>query len=238
MGALIHFENRVSDSPLVERVWRCHSERGGEFASVAASHFEIAITRLRGQTICALRGPETKGTVVDCPGDGEWLGIRFKVGTFMPEFLPGRLRDLNDVTLGGASARAFWLKGSAWEYPSFDNAEEFVRRLARAGLVTRDPAIDGILDAQPLALSARSAQRRFLRSTGITHTAHSQICRFRRALQMLRDGVSIADTVYDTGYFDQAHLTRAVRRFAGMTPAKVQRRDTQVSFLYKTEPSR
>jgi hypothetical protein len=39
-STFILFEDRLSDSPLVERVWRCHSERAGKFLSVAASHFE------------------------------------------------------------------------------------------------------------------------------------------------------------------------------------------------------
>ena len=75
------FEDRLSDSPFVERVWRCHSERAGTFLSMAASHWEMVVTRHRGKTFLTLRGPETKATTADCPAEGEWLGIRFKLGT-------------------------------------------------------------------------------------------------------------------------------------------------------------
>jgi hypothetical protein len=78
-----------------------------------------------------LRGPESKATRADCPADGEWLGIRFKLGTFIPALLPGNLRDRRDVTLPGASKHRFWLNGSAWEYPDFENADVFVARLVR-----------------------------------------------------------------------------------------------------------
>ena len=44
------FEDRVSDSPFIERVWRSHSRRGGTFLSLAACHFEMAVTRHRGTT--------------------------------------------------------------------------------------------------------------------------------------------------------------------------------------------
>jgi hypothetical protein len=27
-------------------------------------------------------------TTIDCPAEGEWLGIRFKLGTFLPQFAP------------------------------------------------------------------------------------------------------------------------------------------------------
>ena len=53
------FDDRPTDWPLIERVWHCPSERGGRFVSIAASHFEMAVTRLRGKTFLTLRGPET-----------------------------------------------------------------------------------------------------------------------------------------------------------------------------------
>jgi hypothetical protein len=237
-GTFIVFEDRPSDSPFVEKIWRCHSERGGAFLSVAASHFEMAVTRHRGKIFITLRGPETKATTVDCPAEGEWLGIRFKLGTFMPRFLPGTLRDQKDVTLPGATSRSFWLNSSAWQYPDFDNAETFVRRLAKAGVISRDSAVDAALQHQPRALSVRSTQRHFLGATGITYATFRQIERARYATNLLRDGVSILDTVHLAGYFDQAHLTRSLKYLIGQTPAKIIQAEKQLSFLYKTEPPR
>ena len=125
----IHFEDRDSDHPFIEKVWRCHNDRADTFLSVAANSFEMAITRLGGKSFLTLRGPETKATVFDCPADGEWIGIRFKAGAFMPRFLPGSLRDHRDVTLPAATGHSFWLNGSALDYPDFGNAAVFVRRL-------------------------------------------------------------------------------------------------------------
>jgi hypothetical protein len=53
-------DDRPSDSPFIERVWSCHSEQGGLFTSVASSHWELVVTRLGGQAIVTLRGPETR----------------------------------------------------------------------------------------------------------------------------------------------------------------------------------
>lgn len=108
----LRFEDRDSDHPFVEKVWRCHSERADSFLSVAASNFEMAITRLGGRSFLTLRGPETKAAALDCPAEGEWIGIRFKVGAFMPRLLPGSLRDHKDLTLPSATGRSFWLNGS------------------------------------------------------------------------------------------------------------------------------
>ena len=68
------------------------------FVSIAQGHFGIAVTRHRGRMIMTLRGPETTATPAACPAEGEWLGIRFKLGTFMPRLTPGKLRDRRDVT--------------------------------------------------------------------------------------------------------------------------------------------
>jgi|SRR5215475_6960846 len=230
----IVFDDRPSDSPFVERVWRCHSERAGTFHSMAASHWEMVVTRHQGKAFLTVRGPETKATTADCPAEGEWVAIRFKLGTFMP-LLPARdLRDRTDVTLPEATGRSFWLNGSAWEYPNFENAETFVKRLVQAGLIAVDLTVDSALQGQPRELSLRSAQRHFLQATGITHSAIRQIERARRATNLLKQGVSILDTVHQAGYFDQAHLTRSLKYLIGQTPAQISRAEEQLSFLYKT----
>ena len=230
----IHFEDRVSDHPFVERVWRCRSDRADTFLSVAANNFEMALTRLRGKTFLTLRGPETMATTMACPAEGEWIGIRFRVGTFMPRFLPGTLRDHRDVALPPATGHSFWLNGSALDYPDLDNAETFIKRLAKSGMLARDPIVEDTLQRRPGELSLRSVQRHFLRSTGVTYETFRQIERARCATNLLREGVSILDVVSRLGYFDQAHLTRSVRRFIGETPGKIIEGHKQLSFLYKT----
>lgn len=232
----LQFEDRPSDSPMIERVWRCHSERAGTFQSVASSHCELVVSRLRGKTWVTLRGPETRASEVDCPAEGEWLGIRFAFGTYLPHHPAATLRDRQDVNLPGNTQRSFWLQGSSWEYPGFESAEALVADLARAGLLARDPAVAAALQGEWQALSRRSTQRHFLMATGMTHSTYRQIQRARYAVDLLRRGVSIIDTTHLAGYFDQAHLTRSLRHRIGETPARLLRGKQQLSFLYKTAP--
>ena len=231
----LSIEDRRSDSTLVERVWRSHSEHAGMILSVAASHFEMVVTRLPGTTVLTLRGPETKATTADYPPDADWIGIRFKLGTFVPTLLPGNMRDRRDVTLPGASTQRFWLQGSAWEYPTFENADVFVARLVRKGVIARDAIVDDVIHKHSPTLSLRSTQRHFLRATGITYSTWRQIERARYATTLLQEGVSILDTVERAGYFDQPHLTRSLARRIGQTPTEIIRGRQQLSFLYKTE---
>jgi hypothetical protein len=236
MPDVLTIEDRLSDVPGVERIWRCRSDRGGAFLSIAESRFEMAVTRHQGRTFITLRGPETMATPADCPADGEWLGIRFAHGAYMPALPPGDVRDRRDATLPDASARSFWLDGSAWEYPDFENADTFVARLFRRGILVRDPVVSAVLRGNVDERSLRTAQRHVLRATGLSQRAIVQIERARHATQLLRAGLPILDVVHEAGYYDQADLTRSLRRRIGLTPLQVARRVEQLSFLYKTTP--
>ena len=231
---LIVFEDRSSDSRFVERIFRSHTTRSGSFVSLAHSHCGLVFSRWRDQVRVTLRGPETKPSPAECPADGEWIGINLALGTYFPHYPAATLRDRRDADLPIVSDRAFWLLGSAWEFPTFENAETFVARLVKTGVITRDPAVSAALGGEWKELSRRSAQRHFLQATGVTRRTHLQIERARFAANRLRQGASILDVVHEGGYFDQAHLTHALRRFIGETPAQIQRQERQLSLLYPT----
>ena len=116
--------------------------------------------------------------------------------------------------------RSCGLNGSVLDYPDFDNAEIFVKRLAKSGILARDPIVEETLQPRPGELSLRSVQRYFLRFTGVTYATFRQIERARYATNLLREGVSILDVVSRLGYFDQAHFTRAFERIAGRPPGR------------------
>jgi len=231
-------EERPSDSPFVDRIWRSHSEGTAPFLSIAVSRCELVVTKLHGKITMMVRGPETKATPLgDSPSDGEWFGILLKLGTFLPH-LPTRSLLDTGVTLPEATDNTFWLSGSAWEFPTSDNAEIFVRRLVRAGLLVRDPVIEAALQGQIKDLTPRSVQYHFLQATGITQNMARQIERARSATLLIQQGVSISETILEAGYYDQPHLTRSLQRFIGQTPAELlhHSRPEQLSFLYKTTP--
>jgi hypothetical protein len=205
---------------------------------MASSHVEIAITRQNGRVFATVRGPETKATRAECPAGGDWLGIRFKLGTYLPSFAPGDLKDRHDVTLPDASEPIVLAERVRVGVPRFRECGYVVTRLVRKGILVRDDTIDASL-CGPDSLPARSTQRHFLRATGITRSTARQIERARYATALLRQSVSILDTVYEAGYFDQAHLTRSLKTLIGQTPSRIAQGTQQLSFLYKTTtPSR
>ncbi len=217
---LFEFETRVSDSPYVERIWRTRSVPAEAFISIAAGNWELNVTRQRGDVFVAILGPEAQASTAAIPDDAEFFGIQFKVGTFMPA-LPLLSLANGGIVLPGSIDGAFRLHGSAWDMPDFDNAEAFVARLVREGLLVRDIAVEAALLERPVDMSPRSLQRRMLRVTGLTLGMQRQIERAMKAVELLENGVTIMDAVELAGYADQAHLTRSLRRFVGQTPAQI-----------------
>jgi len=232
-------EERPSDSPFVERIWLRQSESSaGSFISMAEAHWVMVMTKYRDRTILTVHGPETRATPAYAPADAEYFAIVFKPGAFMP-ILPARITvDRRDVDLPEATSKSFWLNDSAWEFPDFENADTFVDRLARNGLLVRDPVVEAVLQGQPVKMSPRTMQRHFLEATGLTYTTVRQIERARHATTLLKQGVSILDAIHEAGYFDQPHLTRSLKHYVGLTPAQIldKGRSERLSLLYKTAP--
>ena len=232
------FDERPSDSPFVERIWRTRSERVETFISVAVSQWELVVWTQDGKTQMTVRGPETHATYAPVPENAEFFGIFFKHGTYMPH-LPFTQLINEGIDLPAAGSQTFWLNGSTWQFPTYDNADTFVNRLVQEGLIAYEPNVEAALKGVlPDDYSLRTTQRRFLRTAGMSLNAVRKIERARYAASLLRHGNTIQDTVFGAGYFDQAHMTHALKRLIGQTPAQLMdaTRPVQLSFTYNTAP--
>lgn len=215
------FDQRPSDSPFVLSMWRTHSEADGSFISSASPYWGMVVSRYQGKMMLTIRGPETKATPAETIAGCEFFGINFKLGTYMPHLPAKTVMDRQDLNLPEASSQSFWFHGSAWEFPTFENADTFIERLVREGMLTHEPVVDAVMQGHEPDLSPRAVQYRFLHATGLTQNTVHQIERARIATALLVGGVNIQDTVFEAGYFDQAHLTRSLKRFMGQTPAQI-----------------
>ncbi len=68
--------------------------------------------------------------------------------------------------------------------------------------------------------SPRHFTRRFLDQVGLAPKNYARLVRFERAVELMKEcrGMSLADVAASTGFFDQAHLSRDFRSFAGCAP--------------------
>jgi AraC-like DNA-binding protein len=221
----IYIERR-SDSPYVETITEGYTEGSGTMIRPAESHWHLVITRAEGNTQVIVVGPLSASGVVGWTEGVEITWIRFKLGTFMPH-LPARMLRDKETALPDASSKSFWLKGSAWQFPTHENADTFIERLARADVLAHDPIVQSALQGQRDGIPERTLRHRFLQTTGVTQSDIYQLERAQRAAAMLEQGVSILDTVFEAGYTDQPHLTRSLKRWIGHTPAQLRRQTSE-----------
>ena len=218
----IIYEERSADSPYVETITRGWTARDGAAIRPAECSWHMVFVKWNGRGLSLVVGAWTTAGVASWAEGAEILWIKFKLGTFMPH-LP--TRDFLDIetTLPGAASQSFWLKGSAWQFPDYENADTFVDRLVREDVLVHDPVVDAALQDQPPEMPSRTLRHRFLLATGLPQIHIWQMKRAQRAAALLQQGVSILDTVYEAGYYDQPHLTRSLKRFIGQTPAQLIR---------------
>ena len=214
------FEGRESDSPYIDTVWRGITGSNYQAICPANEHWNLFFSRYEGESRITIEGPLTQAKHKTHPEGVEFLVIRFKLGTFLPNIPISTLLD-GDTVLPGASNNSFWLHSETWGVPDFENAETFVARMFRAGLLMREPIINTALTHGEAHYSMRTVRRRFLQATGLTPVAIRQIERARKAAELLEGGVPILDAVYEAGYSDQPHMTRSLRRFIGQTPSQI-----------------
>ncbi|NMB88260.1 MAG: helix-turn-helix transcriptional regulator [Chloroflexi bacterium] len=217
---IFDFDTRGSELPLVQSIWRSRSEGGGSFISTATSQWEMVVTQQKDHLTLSVRGPETRASLAPVPVEAEFFGVVFQHGVFMPQLPKSELVD-HAIHLTASIKNRFQFLGSTWEFPTFDNIDTFVARLVRAGILSFDTTVADVLGGQTLYLSQRSIQRRFLYVTGLTYKTIQQIKRARQASLLLKEGVPIAETAHETGYFDQAHLTNSLKRYYGQTPVEI-----------------
>jgi AraC-like DNA-binding protein len=192
--------------------------------SVAATHWEMVVTKQYGQITLTVRGPGTRATPASIPENAEFFGTVFKHGAFMPQFSMQNLVD-GGWTLPNGVGKTFWLNGAVWQFPNFENVDTFVNRLIYEDMLVFDPVIERVLQNRhyEIDLTPRSIRRHFLRAVGVNHGTVVQIQRAYQAAALLEQGISILDAIDLAGYADQPHMTRALKHFIGQTPAQIAR---------------
>jgi hypothetical protein len=230
-------EDRASDSPYVHRVWRSRASGVARMTSVATSTWELVFWEHEGSMHAAVRGAETAPSSVEVPDGSESFGITFAHGTSLMHLLPARLVD-SAIEAPHVTAATFEFAGDEWSLPDYENAEAFVARLVRAGLVKRDPLVDEVVAGGLPDVGSRSVQRRIAASTGLTHGSIRQIERARQAALLLGEGVEPLDVVNRLDYFDHPHLARSLQRFIGRSATELRgpvEDDQPLSLLYKPD---
>lgn len=96
------------------------------------------------------------------------------------------------------------------------------QRIARAAdILATSPGLTARGLADKLGISIRTLDRSFLAQTGLRPGEYLRIHRYHAARRAIAAGeTGLAQIAIDSGYADQAHMTREFRRFSGLTPRR------------------
>ena len=228
-------EERASESPYVQTIMHGWTLDAGSTIRPAESHWHMVFVKEAGNFHPLLVGALTSSGKVSWGKGAEILWIKFKLGTFMPHLSAKQFVN-TEMPMPEATGQTFWLKSATWQCPNFENVEGFVNRLVQQEILVHDPIVDAVLEEQPQAMAERTIRHRFLRATGLSQCHLRQHERAQQAAARLRQGVTILDTVYELGYFDQPHLIRSLKHFVGQTPSQIIGQATAQS-LHVSQPN-
>ncbi|KRA97848.1 hypothetical protein ASD83_12255 [Devosia sp. Root685] len=210
-------------SPVVEAVTHTTFNADGSTMMQPDGCWDIAVLKSASGTTVLRTGLTTSAVTHNFSAGDEILSIAFKPSSFM-SLMPGeRMRD-EGVVLSNIGRDRFWLGSDVLEIPTFDTVDRFVGKLLNNGIVEDNSLVASVVSGHPMAMSERTMQRHFLKTTGLTYKTFTQIERAQKALSLLQQGRPAADVAFALGYADQPHMIRSLRAIMGQTPGQIAAR--------------
>jgi hypothetical protein len=184
--------------------------------------WDIAVFNSGGDRFVLRTGLTTRPDLVDHNAGDEILTISFRPSAFM-SLMPAEQMRNEGVLLDRFGRRDFWIGTDVREIPTLENVDVFVEHLTRDGIIESNDIVASIIDGHPRAMSERTMQRHFLRTTGLTYKHFTLIQRAQQAAALLRTGQKAADVALTLGYADQAHMINSLRQIMGQTAGEIAR---------------
>lgn len=209
-------------SPFIEQLTFGHSLQADCVKRPAEIHWHLVLIKRHKQQQAILVGPWQSAGQAAWEEDAELIWIKFRLGTFLAPFPVAQYANSEQILAQRAHKR-FQLLGDDWEFPRVDQVEDLIKKLKQSGKLVHDPLIEDMLAGYQPELAPRTIRHRFLQATGLTQSEIRQFQRAKQATELLSSGSSIADTLFELDYFDQAHLTRSLKRWFGQTPGQFVR---------------
>lgn len=110
-----------------------------------------------------------------------------------------------------------------WLLQNLDQSQTTSSTLSQA-IAAIDPNSDLQNLEQLIPLSLRQIERQFKTRVGMTPKHYQRLIRVKTAIEIMRENptISLVDLAFESGYSDQAHMTREFQKLAKMTPGQYQ----------------
>ncbi len=207
-------KSRKSVHPFVETIWQSTNITDGTYLATPDRSWDlITMIHKDGTRQMMLAGQATKPMQVPYLAGTSSVVISFAPSTYLPSYPSDTLIDSFEM-LPVPDNEHFELAGHIFPFPTFEDAETLVEQMTEKGILKNDPVVGG----EQLAHSDRTAQRHFTSTTGMSRKSLEQIERAQRAVSLLQKGKRPADAAADSGYSDQPHLTKSLKKIMGVSP--------------------
>lgn len=207
---------RGSKHPLLDTIWHTQNIEDGVYSATPDGSWDlIVLVQPDGAKSMMLTGQATKPMDVPYKKGTSSVVLSFAPGAYMPAYPAKKLVDSFEI-LPNADATHFLLSGHAFAFPTFASAETLVEAMVAAKLLLADP----IVYAAKVG-SDRSKQRHFAASTGLPAKTLTQIERAQEAVRQLQKGKTPRDVAADTGFTDQPHMAKSLKKIMGVNPSQV-----------------
>ncbi len=189
-----------------------------------------------------IEGYNTAPKVFDPVGGIQVMGVQFYPGSLSRFFgcradeFTGRDVDLADVVDWDVSETLINTEETGARFGvliSFlkkllrrnDRHQQWVTELVRNIYVSKGKTTVSQLRKQ-FGQSERLIERRLLETVGVSARHLITVLRFQESVTMMRNNprLSLLDIAYSSGFYDQAHFIRDVKRFSGYTPRRLRER--------------
>ena len=198
---------------------------------------ELVVTLSAAKPEAVVAGAYSRAALLDTSKPEVVIGVHFRAGGAFP-FLhmpAGELHNL-DVSLediwGAEAASLLHERLVAAPAPEAKFAILEQALIAQATTLERGGAVPWAVRqlkrcsvaevTRAIGMSGRGFIEAFRRETGYTPKVFARVQRFQRLLRGIRDRqhVDWSDAALGCGYYDQSHLIRDFRAFAGMSPSQ------------------
>lgn len=186
-------------------------DKNGSYPLYATVQWGIILSELNGKRAATLIGPRLNPTLTHFKANEHFIGIVFHGGTSLNGASKGEL--LNKIEpIHMAKYDEFIIQGKKFHIPPYNDLDLLIQDLVNSSIISTAPIA---------AVSHRDQQRKIKKYTGLSPKQIEQAARVEHAVDLLSRHTKLSVVALQSGFSDQAHMTRDFRKFVGLTPNEI-----------------
>lgn len=212
---------RASSHPWIDTVWQTVCLEDGVYKATPDGAWDLILgVSPDDDAVVFLTGQATEPVDVPYLAGEHSVVISFAAHVYLAT--EDEVRTGSEIRWLSVTGERFELDGADLPLPTFEDAEDLVDQMIRAGLLKSDDLVARAFSDSPKAASQRSVQQHFKRTTGITQKDFQMIRRAQEAVRRLKRGEAPAGVAAELGFTDQSHMIKSIKTIMGQVPSNLE----------------